>query len=128
MRGKGAMIGSPSTAALAPSVERWLSGVSEAHAALEAAEAAAEAVRTRDAGFQRRAIPLLQRAEGFLVAARSSALAGRGRAATIFARIATEEFRAILRASVCSAVPSRSLRPRSPREIKAIPLPPEGPL
>lgn len=127
VRASDAVIRSPQAMAPVASSERWLSGSSEAHTALEAAEAAGDTVRRWEARFPRQAMPILLRAEGFLVAARSSALAGRWRAATVFSRIAGEEFRAI-RMHAWSAVSPRSVRLRPPREIAVIPLPPEGPL
>jgi hypothetical protein len=128
MSGKAGMIGSPSAAAPAVPSERWLSGAPEAHAALEAAEAAADAVRTRDAGFPRQAVPILLRAEGFLVAARSSALAGRWRATVTFSRIAEQELQAILRRYGNSVALVRQVPFQPPRGISVIPLPAGGPL
>lgn len=120
------------SAALSTLLRRWLKGwlgaAPEGHAALEAPEAVAERIRSRGADLPPQAIPLFHRAEGFLVAARASALAGRWRAARTFGRIAEEEFRAILRLYRCSASSPRSVRPCPSRKIAVIPLPREGPL
>ncbi len=74
------------------------------------------------------AISLLRRGEGFLVAARSSAVAGRWRAAMTFGRIAEEEFLAILRGYGSLAVPPRQIQKPPPKGISVIRMLPEGPL
>lgn len=128
VRGRGARISSPPPVAPPLSAGTQLSGAPEAHAALEAAEAAADAVRTRDAGFPRQAVPILLRAEGFLVAARSSALAGRWRATVTFSRIAEQELQAILRRYGNSVALVRQVPFQPPRGISVIPLSAGGPL
>lgn len=112
----------------APAPEGWLVGTPEAYAALDAAEMLAYRIRSQEADLPPQAIPLLQRAEGFLVAARSSALAGHGRAASIFGRIAEMELRAILREYACSGVSPLRVPRHPPNDISVIRMPPDGPL
>jgi hypothetical protein len=106
----------------------WLGGAPEGHAALEASEAAADRIRSREADLPVQAIPLFQRAEGFLAAARASALAGRWRAGRIFGRIAEEEFRAILRMYRDLAVPAGRVPKRPENRVSVVRISPEGPL
>jgi hypothetical protein len=106
----------------------WLGAAPEGHAALEAPEAVAERIRSREADLPPQAIPLFHRADGFLVAARASALAGRWRAAVTFGRIAEEEFRAILRMYGGFAVPPRRVSKHPRNGISVVRTSPEGPL
>jgi len=106
----------------------WLGAAPEGHAALEASEAVAERIRSRETDLPPEAIPLLQRAEGFLAAARASALAGRWRAAVTFGRIAEEEFRAILRVYGGFAIPPRRVSKHPRNGISVVRILPEGPL
>lgn len=112
----------------APAPEGWLVGTPEAYAALDAAEVLAHRIRSREADLPPQAIALLQRAEGFFVAARSSAQAGHWRAASTFGRIAETELRTILREYPCSAVLPLRVPRHLPSGISAIPLSPDGPL
>lgn len=118
----------PPSVAPPPAREGWLAGTPEARAALEAAEALANRIRARGGEVSEQVLPLLLRAEGFLVASRSSALAGRWRATVTFGRIAEEELREILHEIArFPASPSRSRR-HPPNGVSVIRMPPDGPL
>lgn len=103
-------------------------GMSEAHAALDTAEAVAHRLWIHEADLPPQAIPILRRAEGFLVAARSSALAGRWQAAVTFGRIAEEEFQTITgRCADLSVSPARGPH-APPHNVSLIRVSPDGPL
>lgn len=102
--------------------------MSEAHLALDTAEGVAHRLWLQEADLPPQAIPILRRAEGFLVAARSSALAGRWRATVTFGRIAEEEFRAILRPHGKSVALVQQAPLQPPKRVSGILLSPGGPL
>lgn len=122
------MGGATHSSALAVLPEVWVDGTPEARATLEDAEAVACRVRGHEGDLPVEMMLNLRQAEGFLVAARSSALTGRWRATVTFGRIAEEEFRAILRAYAGSAVPSVQPPSHTPVGMSVIPVSPDGPL
>lgn len=103
-------------------------GMSEAHAALDTAEALAHRLWVRESDLRPQVIPFLRRAEGFLLAARSSALAGRWRATVTFARIAEAELRAILHRYGNSVALVQRAPSQPAKSISVIPLSSGGPL
>lgn len=122
------MDNAPPSFAPALAREGWLAGTPEARAALEAAEALANRIRARGGEVSAQVLPLLLRAEGFLVATRSSALAGHWRATVTFGRIAEEELGVILHDMArFPASPSRIPR-HPPNGVSVIRMPPDGPL
>jgi len=114
--------------ASAPSPGAGFVGLSEAHAALDTAEALAHRLWVRESDLPPQAIPILRRAEGFLVAGRSSALAGRWRAAVTFSRIAEEEFKAITQRYEDLGVSPARVPQAPPHNVSLIRVSPDGPL
>lgn len=111
-----------------PAREGWLAGTPEGRAALEAAEALANRIRARGGEVSAQVLPLLLRAEGFLVASRSSALAGHWRATVTFGRIAEEELRVILHDMARFPDSPSRIRRHPPNGVSVIRMPPDGPL